>query len=45
MGRVIYLIVTFRLEEEVASLPADHRHQPANERGGRRVFKDEAIRG
>src|ERR1700733_8946144 len=43
MGRVVDLVVTLGLEEEVSGLPADHRYQPANERRGRRTLEDQAI--
>jgi len=45
MGRVVYLVVTPGLEEEVAGLPADHRHQPADQRRGRWVLEDQAVGG
>src|SRR5271156_6847344 len=45
MGRVVDLVVTLGLEEEVSGLPADHGHQPANQRRGRRILEDQAVCG
>ena len=43
VGGVVDFIVALGLKEEVASLTADHRYQPADERRGSRVFEDQSV--
>jgi hypothetical protein len=45
MCGVVDFVVTFGLEEEVPSLPADHCHQPANQRRGCWILEDKTVRG
>ena len=45
VGRVVYLVVALGLEEEVSGLPADHGHQPANQRRSRGILEDQAVGG
>ncbi len=43
MGRLVRLVVALGLEEEVARLARDHRHEPADEAGGGRLREEQHV--
>jgi hypothetical protein len=45
VGRLIHFVVVFRLEEEMADLPAGHGHQPAQERRRDGVGEHQRVGG
>jgi hypothetical protein len=42
--RLVHLVVTLRLEEEMADLPAGHGEQPADQRRRRRACEHQHVR-
>jgi len=45
MGRLVDMVVAFRLEEEMPALAAHHRDQPGDHRGGHQVIGEQSEVG